>query len=92
MPFGRKSKLAGPVWTVAGKADLSSAQHVLLDRVLGMCCELYNAVLEAWRYQYQWHQSRHKYDDMELGDVYDDGRIAGGRGVFVRPVQRTPRR
>ena len=50
MPFGRKSKLAGPVWTVAGKADLSSAQHVLLDRVLGMCCELYNAVLEAWRY------------------------------------------
>ena len=53
MPFGRKSKLAGPVWTVAGKADLSSAQHVLLDRVLGMCCELHNAVLEAWRYQYQ---------------------------------------
>ena len=82
VPFGRKSKLAGPVWTVAGKADLSSAQHVLLDRVLGMCCELYNAVLEAWRYQYQWHQSRHKYDDVKLGDVYDDGRVAGGRGVL----------
>ena len=84
MPFGRKSKLAGPVWTVAGKADLSSAQHVLLDRVLGMCCELYNAVLEAWRYQYQWHQSRHKYDGVKLGDVYDDGRVAGG-GVCCTP-------
>ena len=68
--------------TFAGKADLSSAQHVLLDRVLGMCCELYNAVLEAWRYQYQWHQSRHKHDEVKLGDVYDDGRIAGGRGVL----------
>ena len=82
MPFGRKSKLAGPVSTVAGKADLSSAQHVLLDQVLGMCCESHNAVLEAWRYQYRWHQSRHKHDDVKLGDVYDDGRIAGGRGVL----------
>ena len=82
MPFGQKSRLHGPVWTVAGTADLSAAQHARLDQVLGMCCDLYNALLEAWRGQYRWHQTRHRYDDVQLGDVYDSGRVCGDRGVL----------
>ena len=82
MPFGQKPKLHGPVKTVAGTADLTAAQHVHLDQVLGMCCDMYNALLEAWRGQYRWHQTRHRYDGVALGDVYGSGRIAGDRGVL----------
>ena len=82
MPFGQKSKLRGPVWTVAGTADLSAAQHVHLDQVLGMCCDMYNVLLEAWQCQYRWHQTRHAYDGVDLADVYDDGRVCGDRGVL----------
>ena len=74
--------MRGPVWTCAGTADLSAAQHVRLDRVLGMCCELYNALLESWQYQYGWHRSRHAYDGVKLSDVYDAGRVCGDRGVL----------
>ena len=82
MPFGRKPKLRGPLWTVNGTADLTTAQHRIVDSVLGMCCELYNALLESWRGQYAWHQSRHAYDGMRLADVYDRGRICGDRGTL----------
>ena len=82
MPFGRSSKLWGPVWTSAGTADLSPAQHVRLDRMLGMCCELHNALLESWQYQYRWQRSRHAYDGVKMGDVYDAGCACGDRGVL----------
>ena len=82
MPFGQKSKLRGPVKAVAGTADLTAAQHVHLGLVLGMCCDMYNALLEAWQGQYRWHQTRHAYDDAALGDVYDQGRVCGDRGVL----------
>ena len=53
-----------------------------LDGVLGLCCELYNALLESWQYQYRWHRSRHAYDGVKLGDVYDADRVCGDRGVL----------
>ena len=39
-------------------ARLSGSQHRRLDDVLGMCCELYNAGLEAWRTGYRMWLSR----------------------------------
>ena len=82
MPFGRKPKLQGPLWTVVGTADLTAVQHRIVDTVLGMCCELYNALLESWRGQYRWHQSRHGFDGVKVADVYNKGRVCGDRGTL----------
>ena len=82
MPFGRKPKLQGPLWTVVGTADLTAAQHRVVDTVLGMCCEFYNALLESWRGQYRWHQSRHGFDGVKVADVYSKGRVCGDRGAL----------
>ena len=82
MPFGRKPKLSGPLWTVSGTADLTSAQHRIVDIVLGMCCEFYNALLESWRGQYRWHRARHEFDGVKVGHVYDEGLICGDRGAL----------
>ena len=81
MPF-KKSSLKGPVWTSEGRAKLSSFQHRRIETVLLMSCELYNAVLESWQDQWQWHQRTHQYDDVNPADVYDDSRIAGDRGTL----------
>ena len=74
--------LAGPLWTAACRADLTAAQHARLDLVFGMCAELYNALLEAWRGQYRWHVARHAHDGVRVDEVYDKGHIAGDRGVL----------
>ena len=81
MPF-KKSSLEGPVWTSEGRARLSSFQHRGIETVLRMSCELYNAILESWQNQWQWHQRTHRYDDVKPADVYDLGRIAGDRGTL----------
>ncbi len=47
-----------------------------------MCCELYNALLESWQYQWKWHQRTHQYDGVKVSDVYDSGLIAGDRGTL----------
>ena len=44
----------------------------------------YNALLEAWRNQWRWHQRGHAYDDVKLSDMYDDGRIAGSRFTLYK--------
>ncbi len=67
---------------MCGTADLTASQHRLVDTVLAMCCELYNALLESWRGQWRWHKSRHAFDGLRVGDVYDDGRACGGRGTL----------
>ena len=74
--------LRGPLWTVVGTADLTAAQHQRIDAVLGMCCELYNALLESWQGQYTWHRSRPTYDAYKLDDFYNAGRICGDRGTL----------
>ena len=81
MPF-KKSGLQGPVWTAEGRAKLSPRQHNRIGTVLSMSCELYNTILESWRYQYQWHQRTHQYDDMKPADMYDPGVICGDRGTL----------
>ena len=75
MPFGRRPRLRGSLWTVGGTAGLTAAQHRVVDAGLGMCCEPHNALLESWRGQHRWHQSRHGFDGVEVGDVYDKGRV-----------------
>ena len=70
------------MWTVSGTADLTSAQHRIVDTVLGMCCEFYNALLESWRGQFRWHQSRHKFDGVKVADIYCTGHICGDRGTL----------
>ena len=82
MPFGREPALRGPLWTVCGTADLTAAQHRLIDVVLGMCCEMYNALLESWRGQWRWHKSRHEFDGAKVGDFYDEDHICGDRGTL----------
>ena len=47
-----------------------------------MCSELYNALLESWRHQYLWHQSRHAYDNVAIRDVYGPERITGDLGTL----------
>lgn len=70
------------MWTAAATADLSAGQHRQLDVILGMCCEFYNALLEAWKYQWEWHQRHHAFDGVKVADVYDPGRIVGDRGTL----------
>ena len=82
MPFGREPRLRGPLWTVAGTADLTAVQHRIVDTVLGMCCDLYNALLESWKGPYRWHQSRHVSDGVKVADVYDKARVCGDRGTL----------
>ena len=50
--------------------------------MLSMCCDLYNALLESWRGQWRWHQSRHGHDDVTVADIYDTGRVCGDRGTL----------
>ena len=59
--------------------------------MLGMCCELYNALLESWRGQYRWHQSRHAFDGVKVAEVYDEGRICGDRGTLYGQFSETRR-
>ena len=49
-----------------------------------MSCELYNALLDSWRNQWQWHQRKHQHDNVHLTDIYDDSRIAGDRGTLYK--------
>ena len=82
VPFGRKPKLTGPLWTVAGTADLTAAQHRNVDIVLGMCCEPLQrdvGVVEG-PVPLAPHppQARH---GVKLADVYDKGRVCGDRGT-----------
>ena len=82
MPFGRKPKLQGPFWTVTGTADLTASQHQRIDTMLSMCCDLYNTILESWRGQWRWHQTRHACDSVTVADIYDTGRVCGDRGTL----------
>ena len=81
MPF-KKSGLQGPVWTAEGRAKLSPRQHERVGTVLSMSCELYNTMLESWRYQWKWHQRTHEYDDVKPADMYDPAMICGDRGTL----------
>ena len=47
-----------------------------------MCAEMYNALLESWRGQYRWHQTRHAYDGVKVSDIYAAGRVCGDRGTL----------
>ena len=82
MPF-RKSGLKGPVWTSEGRARLSPFQHRRISAVLRMGCELYNALLESWQNQWKWHQRAHRYDGVELSDVYGLYATKLGRRVLI---------
>ena len=44
-----------------------------------MCAEMHNALLESWRGQYRWHQTRHAYDGVKVSDIYAAGRVCGPR-------------
>ena len=80
MPFGHKPNLRGLLWTVPGTAGLTAAQHRVVDTAPGMCCEFCNSLLESWRGEFRWRQSRHGFDGVKVADAYDKGRVCGDRG------------
>ena len=70
--------------TSAGRAKLSPQQHRRVTDVQRMSCDMYNALLEAWRNQWLWHQKHHAHDSTHITDMYDPGRIVGSRGELYR--------
>ena len=68
--------------TSVGRAKLSPQQHRRVAVVQRMSCDMYNALLEAWRNQWLWHQRHHAHDGTKLDDAYDAGRIVGDRGTL----------
>ena len=83
-PVNPSTLLNGPCWTSVGRMQLSRFQHERIRTVQRMSCEMYNALLEAWRNQWRWHQRGHAYDDVHITDMYDDGRIAGSRFTLYK--------
>ena len=83
----KKTELEGPMWTAKSTGDLTAAQHRTLDIVLRMCCQLYNAILEAWKYQWKWYRRDHSCDDTTQSDIYDPGRIVGDLGTLYAQLQ-----
>ena len=68
--------------TAAGRAKLSPQQHRRVATVQRMSCDMYNALLEAWRNQWLWYQRHHAHDGTKLDNVYDPARIVGDRGTL----------